>query len=77
MNVEVDITGRKIDRQIKAVLKKDIPFMVFVGMTELKDQLYTLKDTASQNEEKLSPERLVAKIKDYRHNPGKPDEIDA
>ncbi len=77
VNVEVDITGRKIDRQIKAVLKKDIPFMVFVGMTELKDQLYTLKDTASQNEEKLSPERLVAKIKDYRHNPGKPDEIDA
>lgn len=66
VNVDVDISGRKIDKQIKAALKKQLPFMVFVGETELKDQLFNFKDTVTAEEEKLSPERIVALIKDHR-----------
>lgn len=76
VNVEVDISGRKIDKQIKAVLKKQIPFMIFVGEDELKQQLYTFKDVASETEEKLSLERIVTRVRDYRRR-GTMDEIDA
>lgn len=76
VNVEVDISGRKIDKQIKAVLKKQVPFMVFVGEDELKSKLYTLKDVATESEEKLGLERIVTRVKDYRRK-GMIDEIDA
>lgn len=76
VNVEVDISGRKIDKQIKAVLKKQVPFMVFVGEEEVKNKLYTFKDVASESEEKLGLERIVTRVKDYRRK-GMMDEIDA
>ncbi len=74
VNVELDFTGRKIDRQIKTAIKKRIPFMIFVGEQELKAESYNLKDTASGEEEKLSFERLVSRIKDRRHK--RADDLD-
>jgi histidyl-tRNA synthetase len=68
VNAEVDISERKLDKQIKAVIKKQIPFMVFVGADEIKAEIYSFKDTATANEEKLSAERIISKIKDYRRN---------
>lgn len=67
VNVEVDITERKLDKQIKSIVKKDIPFMIFVGDEELRTQQYTFKDTKTAEEEKLSFERIVSKVKDRRH----------
>ncbi len=66
VSVEVDITGRKIDKQIKAVIKKKVPFIVFVGESELSSELYSFKDTATTNEETLSFERIVSRVKDSR-----------
>jgi histidyl-tRNA synthetase len=66
VNVEVDISGRKLDRQIKAVIKKDIPFMLFVGKNEVREGLYNFKDVATTDEQKLSLERIVSQIKDHR-----------
>lgn len=66
VNVEVDITGRKIDKQIKAVIKKQIPFIVFVGESEIESELYSFKDTATTNEDALSFERIVSRVKDRR-----------
>lgn len=66
VNVELDITGRKLDKQLKTAIKKEIPFMVFVGEEELKTEVYPFKDTASSEEQKLSVERMVASIKDRR-----------
>jgi len=74
VNVEVDISGRKLDRQIKAVVKKDIPFMVFVGANEVSENLYTFKDTTSAEEEKMSLERIVSVVKDHRR---KTEAVDA
>lgn len=67
VNVELDITGRKLDKQLKTAVKKTIPFIVFIGENELKNEQYTFKDTASSEEQKLSFERVVSSIKDRRH----------
>lgn len=66
VKVEVDITGRKIDKQIKAVIKKKVPFIIFVGENELAQEIYPFKDTQTTTEEKLSFERIVSKVKDRR-----------
>jgi histidyl-tRNA synthetase len=68
VNVEVDITGRKLDKQIKTAVKKKIPFMLFVGEQELQEEIYTLKEVANEQEQKLSFERMIVEIKDYRNN---------
>jgi len=66
VNVEVDITGRKLDKQIKTAVKKKIPFMLFIGEKELDEEIYPLKDVANESEQKLSLERIVVAVKDYR-----------
>jgi histidyl-tRNA synthetase len=66
VNTELDVTGRKLDRQIKTAVKKEIPFLVFVGVDELRSEIYTFKDTASSEEQKLSFERIVTTVKDRR-----------
>ena len=67
VNTEIDITGRKLDKQIRTALKKGIPFLLFVGQKELDEEVYTLKDVVKEKEHKLSFERLVTTIKDYRY----------
>ncbi|MFZ1360829.1 MAG: histidine--tRNA ligase [Candidatus Saccharimonadales bacterium] len=66
VRVAVDISGRKMDKQIKAILKKNIPFMVFVGENELASGMYPFKDTKTTNEETLSAERIISAVKDRR-----------
>lgn len=75
VNAELDFTGRKLDKQLKTAIKKDIPFLIFVGEEELKTELYPFKDTATGNEQKLSFERIISTVKDRRH--GSKDDIDS
>src|SRR5690606_26246662 len=74
VKTELDITTRKTDKQIKTALKKDIPFIIFVGAEEAESQLYPFKVTASTEEKKLSFERIVSTVKDRRIK--RDDEID-
>lgn len=67
VNVEVDITGRKLDKQIKTAVRKKISHIVFVGEDEVVNEIYPFKNTATTKEEKLSFERIVTTVKDYRH----------
>jgi histidyl-tRNA synthetase len=66
VKTELDITGRKTDKQIKTALKKDIPFIIFVGAEEAEHRLYPFKVTASTEEKTLSFERIVSTVKDKR-----------
>jgi len=68
VKAELDITLRKIDKQIRTAIKKNIPFMIFVGKEELESKLYALKDTSSSEEQKLSFERIVSTVKDRRRS---------
>ena len=74
VNTELDITGRKLDKQLKTAIKKGIPYILFVGEDELHKEVYTLKDTASTEEQKLSMERVISTVKDRRHHIS--DELD-
>lgn len=66
VNVELDVTGRKIDRQLKTAVKKQIPYIMVVGEDELKHDIYPLRNTTTREETKLSVERVVSAIRDYR-----------
>jgi len=66
VNVAVDITGRKLDKQIKAAVKMNIPYLLFVGEKELETEVYRLKDVKHEKEYELSLERIVTTVEDYR-----------
>lgn len=66
VNVAVDITGRKLDRQIKAAVKMHVPYLLFIGEKELRDEIYRLKDVKHEKEYELSLERIVTTVEDYR-----------
>lgn len=59
VNAEVDISGRKLEKQMKAVLKKSVPFMLFVGEQELIDGTYALKNTKTEEEQKLTADAIA------------------
>ncbi len=75
VNVELDFTGRKLDKQIKTAIKKAVPYIMFVGEDELSKEMYSLKNTITSEEQKLSFERVVSKIQD-RRTPRTPDDDD-
>jgi len=60
VNTEVDITERKIDKKIKTALKKNIEHLLFVGSTD--DGTYSLKNTATEEEQKLSIDEIIARF---------------
>lgn len=76
VNVELDFTGRKIDRQLKTAIKKKVPYILVVGEDEVRQKAYPLKRTATGEEKKLSVERIVSVIKDRRHHPVDEDDFD-
>lgn len=59
LNVEVDITGRKVERQIKSAIKKSIPYNLFFGQDEMMSHEYTIKNTASQEVKKVSLDDII------------------
>jgi histidyl-tRNA synthetase len=74
INVELDFTGRKIDKQLKTAVKKQIPYLLFVGDDELKQEVYPLKNTTTSEEKKLSFERIVSTVTDRRRAHVKDDD---
>jgi histidyl-tRNA synthetase len=62
IKTEVDITERKIDKQIKTALKKKIPYLLFIGDDEVKEGEYTLKELSSETEEKLIVQEIISKL---------------
>ncbi|HSX28673.1 MAG TPA: histidine--tRNA ligase [Candidatus Saccharimonadales bacterium] len=66
VKVAVDITQRKLDKQLKTAIKQGIPHILFIGKEELSEEMFTLKDTRTEKEEKLSLERIITTVKDVR-----------
>ncbi|MFZ1249869.1 MAG: histidine--tRNA ligase [Candidatus Microsaccharimonas sp.] len=62
LNVEVDITGRKLDKQIKTAVKKNIQHILFVGENDADSSEYSLKNVVEETEEKLSLEQIIEKL---------------
>jgi histidyl-tRNA synthetase len=54
LNVETDIMGRNMRKQMEFASKCGIPFVLFVGEQELKDRKFTLRDMGSGKEQKVA-----------------------
>ena len=52
INVSVDTSGRKADKQLKAAVKQQIPYVLFIGEEELETGVFTVKELATGQEEK-------------------------
>lgn len=63
INVAVDISGKKLESQLKSAVKKQIPFAIFVGEDEVKSNTYTLRDLTSKKESKKDIVGLVENLK--------------
>ncbi len=54
VNVAVDLSGRKLDKQIQTATKKGIRYCLFIGEQELKSGKFKLKDLDSGKEQTVS-----------------------
>lgn len=61
VNVAVDMTARKLDKQLKAADKKGIAYTLFVGEQELNAERFPLKNMKSGEEQQLT----LAEISDH------------
>lgn len=68
VRAELDITGRKLDKQIKTAVKKQIPFATFVGEEEIASGVYTVKNLVESSEQKMDALRMVTTVKDHRYD---------
>lgn len=66
LNVAVDYTGRKPEKQIKSAEKLGVHYVLFIGDEELKTQQYSLKNIQTGQEERHGLQRIVSAIRDYR-----------
>lgn len=68
LNIAVDLTGRRLDKQLRAADKKGVQFAMIIGEEELKNERYKLKDLRAGTEEEHGIERIVSIAKDYRRH---------
>jgi len=59
VNLAIDYTSRKTDKMIKAAVKAGIPYLLFVGEQELNEQKFTLKNVATQEEQKMRIDEII------------------
>jgi histidyl-tRNA synthetase len=63
LNVSVDTTGRKADKQTKTADKKGLNNVIFIGEKELAEGTFTLKNLKTGQTDNLSLDELVKKLK--------------
>ncbi len=68
VNVSVDYSGNKVDKQFKTAMKREAQYALFIGPEELLNEQFVLKDLKTGKEEKHSLERTISIIKDRRRN---------
>ncbi|MFZ1484206.1 MAG: histidine--tRNA ligase [Candidatus Saccharimonadales bacterium] len=66
LHIAVDNTGRRIDKQIKAAVKKQIKWLMVVGEAELSSGRFNIKNLHTGDSEEHGLDRIVSIIKDYR-----------
>jgi len=64
INTELNLSDRKFDKQLKTALKKNVPYILFVGEDEIKSGIYTIKNIAKSVEHKVNFTELIKLIKE-------------
>lgn len=62
LNVAVDLSGRKLDKQIQTAFKKGIKYALFIGEQELKANKFKLKNLQSGAEELVTLDAVAEVI---------------
>lgn len=63
VRVAVDMSRRKVGKQIETAVKKNIPYLLVIGEEELKSEQFKLKNLGSGEEKECSLERVVSTVK--------------
>lgn len=63
LNVSVDTTGRKPDKQTKTADKKGLMYVLFIGEKELADNTFSLKNLKDGMTETLTVAQIAKKLK--------------
>ena len=63
VSVAVDVTDRKLGKQIETAVKKGIQYLLVIGEEELKTEKFKLKDLQTGNEDERSLERIVSIVR--------------
>ncbi len=63
VTVEFEVMGRKIAKALEDADKRKIEFAVIVGERELKENVVVLKDLANRQQNTISIDKLIEKIK--------------
>lgn len=66
VNVSVDTSGKKLDKQLKNASKKGANYVLIIGQKELEDEQFTLKNLSTSDEERHGLDRIVSIVKDFR-----------
>ena len=62
INSELYPEAKKIQKQFEYADKKGIPFVCIIGSEEIEKGIFSLKDLATGQQEKLSKEELIKKL---------------
>lgn len=65
-NVAVDVTGRKVEKQIKTAAKKGIHYAMFIGENDIKEEQFEIRNLVTGVAERHSAARIVSIVQDYR-----------
>lgn len=63
VNIELDITGRKPDKQLKTAVKRGLPYALFIGEKDAGQNAFELKDLVSGASERRTLDQVAAVIK--------------
>ena len=66
VNVAVDISGKKADKQIKTAVKKGIHYAMFIGPNDLKEEQFEIRNLHTGIAERHSAARIASIVTDYR-----------
>lgn len=66
VNVSVDSTDRKLDKQIKSAAKAGLQYVVILGGQEIESGRYTVKNLLTGTDEEHGVDRLISILKDRR-----------
>ena len=60
LNVTVDYTGRKADKQTKAAVKNKAGWLIYIGDDELADEIMTVKNVGTGKQDKVPAVELIS-----------------
>ena len=63
LNVAIDLTDRKPDKQIKSALKMGVPYLLFIGEEEIQNGKFILREVETQKEETLTISELSKSLR--------------